>query len=143
MKSMYFKIGIGLFLIILIAAIIGINQYNKPHVDVGDSKVDYVFTPKKLLGEYLQDEMVATKKYANQIVQIEGNSYRISTLKGNSIITFKNKNTESSVICHLQPKENNKILKLKKDQYITVKGICTGYLLDVVIVECVLIDSEI
>jgi len=143
MKSRYFKIAIGLFLIIVIAAIFGINQYNKPHVDVEDSKVDYVFTPKKLVDEYLQNEMAATKKYADQILQIEGDTYTISTLKGSSIITFNSEALASSVICHLQPEENNKILKLKKDQYITVKGICTGYLLDVVMVECVLIDPEI
>ncbi|AMC11883.1 hypothetical protein Lupro_11670 [Lutibacter profundi] len=143
MKSRYLKIAIGLFLIIVIAFIFGINQYNKPHVNVRDSKVNYVFTPKKLVEEYLQNEMAATKKYADQILQIEGDSYSISTLKGNSVITFKDTTSESSIICHLQPEENNKILKLKKDQYITVKGICTGYLLDVVMVECVLVDYKI
>jgi hypothetical protein len=143
MEKKYFRIGVGLFLIIVIAVIFGINRYNKPHTNVKSSHPSYVFTPKKLVDEFLQNEMAANKKYANQILQVEGSTYTISTLKGNSIIIFKNAISKSNVICYLQPEENNKILKLKKGQYITVKGICTGYLLDVVMVECVLIDPKI
>ena len=140
MNSRKLKIIIGLVLIVIIVSIIGINKYNKPHVDVRNSDVAFTFIPEKLINEYQQDEGLATKKFANQILQIEGDTYTISTLNGNSIITFNNETLISSVICHLQPEENNKILNLKKDQYITIRGICTGYLLDVVMVECVLVN---
>ncbi|MFK5959272.1 MAG: hypothetical protein QM495_10455 [Lutibacter sp.] len=134
------KIIIGLFIIVIIISILGINKYNKPHLDVRTSNVAFTYTPTKLIKEYQKNEGIATKKLANKILQIEGDTYTISTLKGSSIITFNSEALASSVICHLQPQENTKILNLKKNQYITIRGICTGYLLDVLVVECVLVN---
>jgi len=138
MKKSSFKIIIGGAILIIIAFFIAIKLYNKPHVDTKKSKADFVLTAQNLISDFLQDEISAEQKYANQVLQINGEIHKISTLNGNGVITLKFTNLDSSIICHLQPEENKKILLFKKGQKITVKGICTGYLLDVIMVNCVL-----
>ena len=40
------------------------------------------------------------------------------------------------------PENNLNVLKLRKDNQITIKGICTGYLLDIIMVRCVLTNDN-
>lgn len=135
MKNLRFKIIISTLLLIVIAIIIGVRTYNKPHVDVAKTAANYKLSSNDLLDEFILDETIADKKFANKIVEITGVIQNVSTTKGKGIITLKG--TEANVICQLNEKENQKIMRLKKDQNITIKGQCSGFLLDVMLVNCV------
>ena len=140
MKSKIFKISISILLLVSVVFIYAVKTYNKPHLDTKNSKADFTITAQNFINEYLQDEISADKKYAEKVIQVTGEIYNISTLKGDGVITLKFSGLESSVICYLLPEENNKTLKLKKGQFITIKGICKGYLLDVNMVKCVHVE---
>jgi len=140
MRSKISKFSIGLFLLVSIALIFVIKLYNKPHLDTKKTKADFVFTTQNFISEYLQDEISADKKYAEKVIQVKGEIYNISTLKGNGVVTLKFHDLESSIICYLLPEENNKILKFKKGQFTAIKGICKGYLLDINMVKCVFVE---
>jgi hypothetical protein len=43
-------------------------------------------------------------------------------------------------LCHLSDKATRKMNSLKEEQTITLKGICTGFLLDVILVKCEIIN---
>ncbi|MCG2462859.1 OB-fold putative lipoprotein [Flavobacteriaceae bacterium F89] len=141
MRIKKFKVVLGFFsFTILIGLIVATFYYNKPAVDVKDSEAMYFLTAQDLIDEFLEDEMGTSRKYSENIIQVKGKIYNISSNKGNSIITLKDPNAESSVICHMLPGENKRILQFKKGQSIYIKGICTGYLLDVIMVRCTLDD---
>lgn len=137
-KITKFKILIGIFFIVISSLFLLLKYYNKPHKDIRNLKADYVLNAQYLLNEFQQDEDSATKKYTNNIVQVKGQIFEISTLNGNSVITLKKQDSESSIICHLLPEDNINVLKLKKGQNVAIKGICTGFLLDVIMVRCVI-----
>lgn len=126
------------FLVIVLGLALTVYVYNKPHVNVKESDAVYVLNAENLINEYQQNETVTNEKYSENVIQVKGKVFEISTLKGNSVITLKDENLESSIICHMLPEENMKALKLKKGQNIEIKGICTGYLLDVIMVRCTL-----
>lgn len=119
---------------------VSIYFYNKPHVDVKSSQADYVMTAQSLIEEYRQNEIGTDAKYSENVIQVQGRIFEVSTLKGNGVITIKEEGDESSVICHMLPEENRKIVGLKRGHDIVVKGICTGYLLDVMMVKCTLVE---
>lgn len=96
---------------------------------------------QEILDDYRKDEIIANKKYVDNVIQIKGEISNISIENGNGIISLKDLKGESSVMCHMSPEENLKVLKLKKDSVITIKGVCTGYLLDVVLVRCIIINN--
>lgn len=117
-----------------------LNLYNKPLADIKKADVDITITAQNLLDDYKKDEDLANKKYVDNIVQIKGEISKISVENGNSVITLKDLNGESGIMCHLLPEENLNILKLKKGSQIIIKGVCTGNLLDVIMVRCVLVN---
>ncbi len=139
MKGSKFKIISGIFILIIVCLFLMLKIYNKPHTDIRNSKADLIINAQNLLDEYQQDEAFANKKYIDQIIQVNGSIFEISTLKGNIVLTLKSPDSESSIICHLLPEDNEKSLNLRKGQNVTIKGVCTGYLLDVIMVRCVIV----
>lgn len=140
MKGKKLILLVVFFLIVIVGLTSFLYYYNKPHVNVKKSDAAFVLTSEKLINEYLDDETKTNEKYSENIIQVKGKVFEISTLKGNSVITLKDENSESSIICHMLPGENMKALKLEKGQEVDIKGICTGYLLDVIIVRCTLVE---
>jgi hypothetical protein len=135
-----FKIIIGLFLVTVLGLLVSLYYYNKPHVDVRASEATYMLTAQNLIDEYRENEIESNKKYSEIVIQVKGKVFEISILKGNSVITLKDEGLESSIICHMLPEDNKRALQFKKGDEINVKGICTGYLMDVIMVRCTLVD---
>lgn len=119
-----------------------LKSYNKPHKDIRTTKADLALNSESLLNEFLRDEVAANKRYTDNIIQIEGIIFEVSTNNGNSVITLKNKNSESSIICQLLPEDNINALKIKKGEKVTIKGICNGFLLDVIMVRCIIVNNK-
>lgn len=105
-----------------------------------ESEATYVLTAQNLIDEYRDNETDTDKKYSETVIQVRGKVFEISTLKGNSVITLKDEELESSIICHMLPEDNKRTLQIKKGDEINIKGICTGYLMDVIMVRCTLVD---
>ncbi len=140
MKGRRFKLILGFLLLVIPLLLASIYMYNKPHLDVKKSEAAYVLTAQNLIKEYQENETTTNEKYSESVILVKGKIFEVSTLKGNSVITLKDDNSESSIICHLLPEENGKVLSLKVGQDIGIKGICTGYLLDVIMVRCTLVE---
>lgn len=122
----------------LIAFIAFLKLYNKPHTDVYASDPDYTLTAKALIETFKTDEVRANSLYLDKIIEVEGVIKDISAADGNSVITLSVENSIESVICNMYPTENKKALGLHTGQKIRVKGICTGFLLDVILVRAVI-----
>ena len=140
MASNKFKMIIGLFLVAVSGLLVALYYYNKPHIDVKESEAVYVLTAQNLINEYRDNEKYTNRKYSETVIQVKGNVFEISTLKGNSVITLKGEGHESSIICHMLPEDNYRTLQFKKGDEINIKGICTGFLMDVIMVRCTLVD---
>ncbi len=139
-KVKNFKILLVFFLVVILGLLACIYFYNMPHVNVIKSEAAYTLTAQNLIDQYQEDEATTNAKYTENVIQIVGTIFDISTLKGNMVITLKDDDLEASIICHMLPEENRKSLQLKKGQNVNIKGICTGYLLDVIMVKCTLVE---
>lgn len=132
-------------IIILIGFFIGlfllIKLYNKPHSDVNTIKPTYKLTSEYIINEFKNNEEKANSIYLDKIIQIEGTIKDIKTANGNSVIILGQGNAIETVSCNMDPAENRMVLGLKKGQKITIKGICTGFLMDVILVRSVIIKK--
>jgi len=126
------------FIVIIIGLLFLLNQYNKPSVDVTNLDADLVINIDEILKDFQKDEEKANLKYTNNIIEVRGEISEISTVDGSATITLKDNEFDSNVICNVQPKENKEALQLRKGDQVSLKGICTGYLLDVILVKCVI-----
>jgi len=137
-KSIYYKIIVAVILIFFLSLLYSLYLYNKPFRNVEKSKADIEISLKELIEEYKQDEVSANSKYLDKLIQIEGIITDISINNGNSVLTVSESKNNPSIICNMSPNYNVNALKLKIGDKVSVKGICTGYLLDIILINCVL-----
>lgn len=142
MKTRNFKILLIGLILIIISLFFIINLYNKPFIDIEKSNPKIEITALEILNDYQADERLANEKYVDNLIQIKGEVADIKYENGTSVVTLKGENDFSNIICRMLPEANLDVLKLKKGAQIMVKGVCTGYLLDVVMVRCVLTNDN-
>jgi DNA/RNA endonuclease YhcR with UshA esterase domain len=133
------KIISGILVLGIIGAFIAYKMYNKPHVNVEEASADISITADKILNDFSSDENSANLKYLDKIIEVKGVVSEINIEKG--IITIETNDDFGNVICHLSEEASRKISGLQEGQIIVVKGICTGFLMDVILVKCEFINQ--
>ncbi|UOB18117.1 OB-fold putative lipoprotein [Abyssalbus ytuae] len=142
MSKKHIIIAISIIIVIGLGGYLATKMYNKPHINIAEASPDLILNSDEILTDFQSDETSANKKYLNQIIQVKGKVGHIGAANGNGVIVFNNNNisAQGSVICHILEGENNKIMQLKEGQDIIIKGVCTGYLMDVILIRCVIIN---
>jgi uncharacterized protein (UPF0333 family) len=93
-------------------------------------------TANDLVGNYTNDEENSNKLYAGKIIEISGTVKEITFLNDRTTVILKSNSEQFGVICDINPNQKENINKLKQDQKITIKGICKGFLKDVILLNC-------
>ena len=133
------KIILILSLLIFLGGFIAYKMYNKPHVNVAETSSDVSLEAVKIVDDFSSDEIMANTTYLDKIVQVSGIINSIKT-ENETVIVALAGNSFGDVLCYLSEKSKTKVNTLKEGQRVTLKGICTGFLLDVVLVKCALIN---
>jgi hypothetical protein len=121
-----------------IGIIAGVLLFNKPHKNIRNTPPDYSLTSQQLFTAFASDEAAANKKYLDKIIQLKGKVTASSIdEEGLSSITLEGGDMMFGVICKLDALAEHKRKDFAKGEEISVKGICSGMLMDVVLVRCV------
>ncbi|WP_299672271.1 hypothetical protein [uncultured Polaribacter sp.] len=134
------KIIIGILILGLLGVFVAYKMYHKPHVNVADESADITLTANTILEDFSSDETMANTKYLEKIIQVEGIVSEVKTANEKGIITLKTNDDFASVLCHLSTEATKKIHTVKVGQTLKLKGICTGFLMDVVLIKCEFIN---
>ena len=103
--------------------------YNKPHRDPS-SEISIKISSEKLFKSYETNEAEANRLYLDKVVEISGKIVEITFNQDQiPIIILETENTFFGVRCTMQ----SSLINVSVGETITVKGICTGYLSDVII----------
>ena len=114
------------------------RMYNKPYLDVKKASSDIVITSEQLLDNYIRNEEKSNTAYLEKVIEVSGTITEITREQDSNVITLSGGNMDGNVICYLLD-GNEKIDSFNIGDSLVIKGICTGYLLDVILVRCVLI----
>ena len=131
-----------LLVVSFLSIFIGYKIYNKPHINVAEEAADIALTASMLLIDFSGDETKANAKYLDKIIAVKGVVKNIAEEGKKRAITLQTSDDFGSVICYLSKDESMNIAAIKKGQAIVLKGICTGFLMDVILVKCVIINSK-
>jgi DNA/RNA endonuclease YhcR with UshA esterase domain len=134
------KVIIGILILGSLGAFVAYKMYNKPHVNVKEASADIAISANKILEDFSTDEITANTKYLEKIIEVKGVISDTKIEKEKGIITLKTNDDFGSVLCHLSAAATKQMSALKEGQTITVKGICTGYLMDVILVKSEIIN---
>lgn len=127
---------------ILLLGVIGIGaayyMYNKPHKNMEKAKADYSIEASNLLTAFEEDESAANTKYLDKTLEISGTVKETRTdEEGMVSVTLETGNELSGVICQLDNLTTHKKTDFQAGEKVIFKGLCTGMLMDVIIVRCV------
>ena len=130
------KFIIPLIIVIGAGGLIGYNMYNKEHEKTASLKANVEITATDLVSNYENDETLANSQYLDKVIAVTGTVMKIDKTDESTSIILDGGNELSTIICQLEDPD----AKLPKEgQEVTIKGLCTGFLMDVVLVRAVII----
>ncbi|HXB32670.1 MAG TPA: hypothetical protein VNV35_04585 [Puia sp.] len=127
----------GIVLLILIAAAWAYHLYVKPHESAADETTDFTISADSLYQQYRNDEHSADQKYLGKVVEVSGKLAEIQRSGNSEIWILSPQPGGGGINCQLFA--GTKVdPEPKSGDVVTVKGRCTGFLMDVNLADCVL-----
>jgi hypothetical protein len=124
------------FAIVLLGAITAWFYINKESSDsVISQKADIEINAAELLLNFETNENDANALYLNKVIQLTGIVSEIDELETGVSVYLKEANTDSGILCGFSKKAFN-TKSVQVGDSVIIKGLCTGYLFDVVLNKC-------
>lgn len=130
-----------MLLIVILSVSSGIwyalSEYNRKPADLSQKKADIALSAPELLKIFTEDETRANTLYLDKVISVKGTVKSVEKNdKGVYIVALSEADMAASISCQFDERHNEAAAKLKQGDQITVKGMCTGVLIDVVLVQC-------
>lgn len=123
-----------LLLGIVTAGFVGYRMYTKPHRDVQHIKAIKV-AAMKLVSDYEANEAQANAEYLDKVLEISGQIIDVSKNQNGETVISLDGTGMGTVRCTL---EGNVQHEIKPKTQVVIRGICTGYLMDVILVRSII-----
>ncbi len=138
MKKKYILFGFGIIGILLAAY--AYYEYNRKAPDLKNKEAVENTTASLLLNDYASNEDSANKKYLGKIIQVKGTITEIQNQQDTSITILLGDTLQTgNVSCLMDSKHLEDVRKFTLGNVVNVKGICTGFLMDVELNRCVIV----
>jgi len=125
-----------LFVVGIIAAVlVYMYTFRKTDPSVASKKADIEISAAELLKSFETDEAAANALYLGKIIRVSGVVESVSEDSVGISIYLQDADAMAGVICSFDKKTND-ISWVEKGSTVKIKGICTGYLMDVVFNRC-------
>ena len=128
---------IGIPLLLLLAAAWAYHLYVKPHQSAAGETADFTIEADSLYSQYQTNEHAADQKYLGKVIEVSG---KLSDIQHNGkaeVWILSPQGTGGGINCQLFAGIKSDP-EPKSGDIVTVKGRCTGYLMDVNLVDCVM-----
>ena len=126
---------IGITVAIIAAVAIALYTFRSSSDSVKGEKVEVEISTEELLLAFEIDENEANTAYLNKVILVTGEILEINELETSYSIMLKPEDASSGVMCGFS-KKAFKAKPAKIGDIVAIKGLCTGYLLDVVLNKC-------
>jgi predicted extracellular nuclease len=116
---------------------IGFYLFNKPVSSLQNKKPDIEVSASKLIIDYEANEESADNLYLGKLLQVSGKVAEITSEAGKHKIHLASGNPMSLIICEIE--EGKDFGTLKPGDDAKIKGMCSGYLSDVILVQATVV----
>ncbi len=94
--------------------------------DTAKQKAAYTFNALDLIKEFQQNDSAANKKYAEQIITVNGRISEIEFPDTTANVKLTDTTTGSYIIFAFQPQDAAAVKTLKEGDSVSIKGSCSG-----------------
>ena len=134
------KIAIIAGIVLLLGIVAVVYVFNKPHASVGNP--EHLVVASDLISEFEVNESDANKKYLGKAIEVTGTVTEVMEKDNSFVLLLGDSTALSRVSCTLQGSQDSMAYGLRKGDAVTVRGICSGRLLDVVLIDCNIVRSD-
>ena len=126
--------------VILVGIAVAFSLYNKPHRQAGNAAPDLKVKATELYAMYTANESKADSLYLDKVLQVEGIVKEILTNENGDKVLMLESPELFGISCSMADSQSQDLAAVNVGAPVTVKGICHGMLMDVVLVKCVLVE---
>jgi hypothetical protein len=135
----YVKIVLFVVTFIALSAILAaLYFYNLKHTDMSKAKPDFVITATQLQKAFEDNETAASTKYINKIVEVKGVIASVKPADNNVLNISLVTGSDMSAVIGTFPAIPDPS-KFAVGSEITLRGECSGFLMDVLLNNCAVI----
>lgn len=124
-----------IFIIVLLLLGVGIyyaySEYNRKPLTAAEKPSDFSLTAVDLAQEFIADEVAASKKYNDKVLEVEGIVASVNANGKVFDVVLETDDIMTMVNVNMIPEMNEKAQQLKNGDKVILKGICTGIASDV------------
>ncbi len=112
--------------------------WNKPHENMERADADIAIAATTLFDQFNEDETAANTAYLDKVIAVSGQVSSSSKNEDGQVkVTIQSSDEMFGIICELDPLTTHQRTEFTPGETVTMKGKCTGKLMDVVLVRCV------
>lgn len=127
----------------LILGSYGVYSYIFRHsVTINNASAEMTISAEKLTNSYVTNQKKANKLYKGKVIEVYGIIKEITFINKTKTIILQSDHKNFSVLCDMQFDSSEGLQNLTVGQKVTVKGICKGFLHDVILLNCMLINTK-
>ncbi len=123
----------------VVGGIFALKEYNRGAADVADMTSVAKLPASELLAEFAADEVAATARFVGtteQAIEVSGPIRSMEDADDGKVnVVLETDDALAGVVCEFAAADVPETWRAGSE--VTVKGICTGMLMDVVLVRCV------
>jgi predicted RNA-binding protein with PUA domain len=133
------KLVVVIAILIVITGFIAYQiVFEENKLDVSEIKAEHKISANELFQKFENNENLANKSFLGKVIEVTGIISEIQKNQNNETLAiFRNDNEIFGVTCTF--KQNEKIM-LKPGDKVAIKGTCQGFLTDVVLTNCILVN---
>ena len=132
------QITIIYFVLLLVVAGWFYYQYQKPRANVATIKASYSLTAQNLYNEFVFNEAAADQKYTGKVIEVKGIVSEVQKADSSVMVLLAADNNTGGINCSMIYNDG---LFPEEGVIVVVKGRCTGFLMDVNLVDAVLVKE--
>ena len=131
------KVGWTLLVLLTIAGCLGYYLYNKPMDSLEYAKPVAYLSADSIFQLFEQNEMKSNDVYLNKVISVSGKIQNVLADTSGVAITLQTSSGLFGVTCKMD-ETNLDISQYSEGQTVKIKGLCTGYLMDVILIRCIM-----
>lgn len=122
----------------VVGAGVGYYLWNKPHMNLTNTKADVTLDAATLFNEFKADETSANTKYLDKVIAVNGKVKEVVNDEGTVKISLDTGDPNDFVVrCELSTTTQHPRTAFNAGEGVTFKGTCSGFNFDVLLNNCV------
>lgn len=134
-----------ILLVLLLLVLFCLGAYFVKHQGVMFSKNTSITnrtSSDSLISFFLHNEKEANTRFTNKAIVVTGKIKEINYLNNRYTIILYTPYKDHHILCDVDPDQNELLRNLEKGEIISIKGVCKGFLKDIILLHCTLVTNN-